>query len=65
MNSSSSISRSLRDQVVQLSIDIDDKTKISKLLEKKIKQERLELSQIEEVCKVVIIVMGSGGLIVT
>ena len=51
--------------MVQLSIDIDDKTKISKLLEKKIKQERLELSQIEEVCKVVIIVMGSGGLIVT
>lgn len=48
-SSSSSISQSLREQVVQISIDIDDKTKIAKLLEKKIKQERLELSQIEDV----------------
>lgn len=47
--SSNSISQSLREQVVQISIDIDDKTKIAKLLEKKIKQERLELSQIEDV----------------
>lgn len=48
-SSSNSISQSLREQVVQISIDIDDKTKIAKLLEKKIKQERLELSQIEDV----------------
>lgn len=48
-NSSSSISQSLREQVVQISIDIDDKTKIAKLIEKKIKQERIELSHIEDV----------------
>jgi len=51
-SSSNSISQSLREQVVQISIDIDDKTKIAKLLEKKIKQERLELSQIEDVSDV-------------
>ena len=39
--------KSIRDQLVSISVDIDDKGKICKILEKKIESERLLLSRVE------------------